>query len=50
MIDATSEEWCGKESKQYALTAVVPAIMLKAIIAHATKITIQWRVCWKDWP
>lgn len=47
MIDAASDACLGKQSRQYAETAVVPAIMENAMKAQATKIAIQCSVCWK---
>lgn len=50
IMDATSDECSGKESKQYVETAVVPVIMENAMKAHATRIVIQCSVCWNVWP
>lgn len=45
MMDATSDECLGKEFKQYAETAVVPAIMENAMNAQAIRMAIQCSVC-----
>ena len=45
MIDAASEAWFGKLSRQYAETAVVAETMANAINAQAIKSPIQCSEC-----
>lgn len=50
MMEATSDECLGKESKQYAETAVVPAIIENAMKAQEMRMAIQCSVCSNAWP